>query len=393
MKVLSFGNIPSWAGGRNDNGLSNVIYQLAVNMAKVDGIEMTLVATDVNKPVVSKNGLEIIGWTRDSLLKYSIKSPFKTIYYLFYAIFFKIRYHRPEDLLSVVFKMLHLNRAVKFKNPDIVHLHGAASIIYLKAIPSNTNTVLTIHGILGNDRHFDGYCEYAKLEKACCVSKRLKKLYFISKKLIDDYKGVYNTIIPPVEAINNAYDNKVFYYQERDKNHKDIKLLTVATLSHIKGQERVLQALKKTKLDYHYECIGGDSDGLACKLKSFAQKEGICYRYHGKKTPQEISKMLADSDFMILPSSTEGFGLVFLEAIACGVPVVLPQNLPIVQEADIIKPGINAVLIKDYSVESIAGILPELRKMSFDRQEVSNTVAAINWLNIAKKYADSFINL
>lgn len=41
MKVLSFGHIPAWAGGRQSSGLANVIYQLAKNMADCNDVELT----------------------------------------------------------------------------------------------------------------------------------------------------------------------------------------------------------------------------------------------------------------------------------------------------------------------------------------------------------------
>ena len=156
---------------------------------------------------------------------------------------------------------------------------------------------------------------------------------------------------------------------------------------------RVLQAISKARVDYEYECIGGGSATLVKQLESYAKQEGICYKYHGKRTPSEINSILSCASFMILPSSTEGFGLVFLEAIACGVPVILPKDLPIVNEPGIILPGVNAILLEDYSVDSIAKVLPQLKRMSFDKLEVSKTVSHINWQKIAQKYASSFAEL
>ena len=47
MKILSFGHIPTWAGGRQSSGLANVIFQLSYHLAKDDDVEMYLAATDV----------------------------------------------------------------------------------------------------------------------------------------------------------------------------------------------------------------------------------------------------------------------------------------------------------------------------------------------------------
>lgn len=393
MKIVSFGNIPTWAGGRNDNGLSNVIYQLALNISRIDNVDMTLVATDVNEPFINRERLKIVGWTKPLLLKYALRNPIKVFLIFLYAIGFRIKYKQRESWLGIVLKMLFLNKTVTELKPDIVHLHGATSIIYLKALPKGVKKVMTIHGILGNDAHFEGWREYSKLERACCQSKRLDRLYFISSKLIEDFQKEYVTMIPSAEAILNAYDDKVFFNQNKPRTNETVKLITVATLSKIKGQERVLQAIKKSQVNYSYECVGGDSDGLKETLEEFAKKNHIDYTYYGKKEPLEINELLADADYMILPSSTEGFGLVYLEAMACGVPVILPKTLPIVQELDIIIPGVNAILLDSFDVDSITQVLPHLKDMSFDRNEVSKTVSSINWQKIAQKYVSSFVEL
>lgn len=393
MKVVSFGNIPTWAGGRNDNGLSNVIYQLALNISHIDSVDMTLVATDVNDSCINRERLKIVGWTKLLLLKYALRNPLKVFLYLLYVLDFKIKYKQRESCLGIVLKMLFLNKSVTELKPDIVHLHGATSIIYLKALPKGVKKVMTIHGILGNDEHFEGWHYYSRLERACCQSKRLDRLFFISSKLIEDFKKEYGPIVPPTEAIRNAYDDKVFYNQNKPRTNETIKLITIATLSNIKGQERVLQAISKTRVDYTYECVGGDSDGLKDKLLDFAKDNHIHYTYYGPKKPTEINDLLADVDYMILPSSTEGFGLVYLEAMACGVPIILPKTLPIVQEPDIIIPGVNAILLDSYDVDSIAQVLPELKDMSFDRSEVSKSVSNNNWQIIAQEYASSFVEL
>ena len=75
MKILSFGHIPSAVGGRQSSGLANVIYQLAYHVAKQDGVEMTMVATDVFVPELHKGALTILGWTKGMLMKHALKHP------------------------------------------------------------------------------------------------------------------------------------------------------------------------------------------------------------------------------------------------------------------------------------------------------------------------------
>lgn len=393
MKVLSFGNIPSWAGGKNDCGLSNVIFQLAYHISQIENVEMTLVATDVKKALIYKNKLKIMGWSVKSLIMYALTKPHKTILFVCKTIFYQYRYRQPESFWGLVFKLLYLNKMVYKFQPDIVHLHTASSLLYLNAIPKHIKIVLTIHGILGNDINYFNSSNYRKLEEDCCKSNRFNKIYFISENLISAFVKEYGKITPPVETVINAYDKEVFYYKGEKENNGKIKIITIATLSNIKGQERVLSAIAKIGLDCTYECVGSDSDGLIEKLQEIADLNHIDYRYYGKLSPNLISELLCNSDYMILPSSTEGFGLVYLEAIACGTPVILPKGLPIVGEPNIILPGINSILLEDSSTESIAKVLTKLRKNTFDRKKISETVSWINWDYVADRYVTSFSKL
>jgi glycosyltransferase involved in cell wall biosynthesis len=51
-------------------------------------------------------------------------------------------------------------------------------------------------------------------------------------------------------------------------------------------------------------------------------KPPACVRLAGELSPEELVELYAASDVMVSPSSFEGFGLTFAEAMACGCPVV-----------------------------------------------------------------------
>ena len=170
-------------------------------------------------------------------------------------------------------------------------------------------------------------------------------------------------------------------------------LITIASFSDNKGQTRVIEAIGKSGIDCKYVCVGASSKEELNKAQSVASKYDVDFIYIGKLKPSEIRSELSKADYMILPSSTEGFGLVFLESIACGVPVLLPKHLPIVQESDIIIPDRNAILIDDSSVEAIIKTLSSLKHYNFDRESVSKSIIRFTWDSIGDTYAKSLINI
>ena len=388
MKILSFGHIPSWAGGRQESGLANVIYNLALNMSNVEGIKMYLSATDVFTDVDKRDNLTILGWTKSGLIGYSILHPFMTLKWLVVLIAAKIKYGPTVNYIGFLFKGLHLAKSINLVRPDAVHLHGMTACIYNKIIDKKVKVIVTMHGMIGNSPTIPNHKYLSLMERSVCRSNRYEFIGFISSKLIADFESLYGNIVSKSKVFLNAYDNESFYYIE-PKVHTKMTLLSIASLSENKGQMRVLKALAQSKSDIKYICVGAGTSIEITNHLLFAKTNNIDFEYAGKKTPAEIREILANVDYVIQPSYTEGFGLVFLESIACGVPVILPKHLPIVLE-DVIKPDVNAILLEDSTVESIIDCLQSLKTNSFQKKSIAKTVSNYTWKQIAQLYCENF---
>ncbi len=83
----------------------------------------------------------------------------------------------------------------------------------------------------------------------------------------------------------------------------------------------------------------GDGPALAELKARFGDVEFLGYRENG-----ELARLLAMADVMVFPSLTDTFGLVMLEAMACGVPVAaFPAPGPV----DVIQNGVNGWVSED----------------------------------------------
>ena len=110
-------------------------------------------------------------------------------------------------------------------------------------------------------------------------------------------------------------------------------ILSVGRLSRRKGFDQVIQALPAlihAGLDIQYVLIGIGED-YDC-LFDLARKHGVAERVHllGHVSADDLPRWYNACDVFIMPNreingDTEGFGMVFLEAAACGKPAIAGQ--------------------------------------------------------------------
>lgn len=396
--ILVFGHLPKYAGGKQSSGLANVIWQLATKMNNVGNpnYKVLLAATDIHQEKIIIDETEVLGWNRKLLFAIVLMNPHFVLYYLFKAIKLSVKFK--FSLGNIFLKLLFYHYALKRASPDYVHLHGCTSVSFFEIYNFRKYKVIaTIHGLSGQDQKIPGYRSNKRMEQAM-NQLNFQWVAFISADLIRQWHFHYGTPEWLMIPISNAYDNGAFYYSKKtdldlsDNNKKSISLATIASISELKGQGRVIEAIKLVEsIKYKYVCIGGGNYEQVNKLKSAAVDAQIDFEYLGYQEPDQIREILKNVDYMILPSSSEGFGLVFLESIACGVPVILPKHLPIVHEPDLLNSE-NSVLLDDEKPQAIADVLIKLDKYHFNREKTANTVLNYGWKNIARKYLDNLNN-
>jgi len=86
--------------------------------------------------------------------------------------------------------------------------------------------------------------------------------------------------------------------------------------------------------------------------------EGLRQRYPravflGYRFGQSLARAIAGADVFVFPSRTDTFGIVMLEAMACGLPVAA---FPVQGPLDVVRPGVTGVLDEDLS-QAIRGAL------------------------------------
>lgn len=131
-----------------------------------------------------------------------------------------------------------------------------------------------------------------------------------------------------IQILPDTVDGEVFRPTLRCKPGNGRSLLTVCRLDRSegsKGVEQVLRTLKDVRSRYpdvRYVIAGTGND--LPRLKALAESIGVadCVEFRGYVPDESLPALYGESDLFAMPSQKEGFGIVFLEALACGLPVL-----------------------------------------------------------------------
>lgn len=173
---------------------------------------------------------------------------------------------------------------------------------------------------------------------------------------------------------------------------KPAQLISITRLSEPrKNIHKVLEALAKLKdkQDFYYTVIG---DGAAKpELEALAEKLGIKNRvnFTGSLSRDDLRQALLSSDLFILtssvlPTSHEGFGLVYLEAAACGVPSLAVRQAG---AAEAVLDGVSGFFVDTPSTATITQALEDFLsgKQRFDGEQCRQFALQFSWLSVVEK--------
>lgn len=210
---------------------------------------------------------------------------------------------------------------------DIIHAHvftaGAAAVIFgkLYRIP----VVITEH-YTGFPRHILHLSGRLKARFAMNRAQIILPVSNALEKAIKDY-GIKNKF----QVIPNVVNTDMFHlpFSQNMKNNNEIKeLLLVANISPQKGIPYLLEALKQIKYerqDFRLDIVGeGQNRKEYEELTKTLGLENMV-EFHGRKSKEEVAEFMRRCDFFVQPSLYETFGVVYIEAMACGKPVIASQ--------------------------------------------------------------------
>ncbi len=149
-------------------------------------------------------------------------------------------------------------------------------------------------------------------------------------------------------------------------------IVSVGTLSNNKGQSLIIDAMYLLK-DAHLVLIGAGPEKT--KLEAQAAPLGERVRFTGAISQDEIADWLAAADVMCLPSASEGLANAWIEALACGTPIVITD---VGGAREVLSDPIGGAIV-ERTTAAIALAISKVIAARADPRQVSKIAASFSW--------------
>ncbi|MEC0306658.1 N-acetyl-alpha-D-glucosaminyl L-malate synthase BshA [Paenibacillus lautus] len=230
----------------------------------------------------------------------------------------------PYDL-SLATKMAQV---AKMQQLDVLHVHYAVphavcAFLAKQMVGDQLKVVTTLHGtditVLAQDESLKDLIRLA-INESDAVTAVSQDLIRETRELLD--------ISRDIDLTYNFVDPRVYYPRDSESLRKDYAepnekiLMHISNFRPVKRVADVLEIFAQVQEQVPAKLLlvgeGPELPKIQCRINEL----GLGGKVHFLGKQDEIAHVISMADVLLLPSEKESFGLVALEAMACGVPTV-----------------------------------------------------------------------
>ena len=215
-------------------------------------------------------------------------------------------------------------KAIEDFKPDIIlshHLWLSTSLV--AKLAEDIKVIGICHGT--DIRQLEKCPQYRQEVLVGC--KELDKIFSLSEEQRQDISMRYDIPAEKIIVIGGGYNAEIFFPPLNKVYNKKIKIVYAGKLSYAKGLVSLLRVFGKIKDKYNLKLllVGSGVGEEEENIKELGINLGTDVEFLGEITQKDLGEVFRKSDVFVLPSFYEGLSLVTIEALACGLLVVVTE--------------------------------------------------------------------
>jgi len=216
------------------------------------------------------------------------------------------------------------------------------------------------------------------------------KLFSVSESLKRDVAEKLGVASQKVTVIGNGVDAHTFRPIDRIEARRRIGvaadaeiLIGVGGLIPRKGFHRVIPlipSLRERHPRLVYLIVGGGTTqaDMRGELEALARLHGVsdCVVFCGQQNPEDLSAFYSAADVFVLATEHEGWANVFLEAMACGLPVITTR---VGGNAEVVRTPTTGALVEWWDSRAFATEIDHALSRHWDREAIIAYAHSNSW--------------
>ena len=335
MRILQIGPIPPDVGGRTSGGVATHLWDLANYLAK-QGHQVGVLGDNylsTGSPKRMRNGIRLFGKLKTAKLlnAATLLSP---IFWL-KVVRTKIHFRSLMPWRGVLSGLLNYLQVINEFKPDFIHIHHLENRFPFGYFSVNGEIpiVTTCHST-----HFFEFSPSSIAEKRKQFTlrnlHRARDLIFVSQFLEERFRTFFPGLLERKNPyiIHNPVNESLYLQVSKDTaretlglKHDHPVLLFVGNLIPRKGVNLLIEAarlLRDQGMVFQLVVVGSgpQRDDMDEVVRRNQLNDQV--RFEGQIPQDKLHLYYNASDLFVFPSEMESFGLVFVEAMLCGCPVI-----------------------------------------------------------------------